>query len=435
MALNGNGAGRTGRLKSWKEIAAFFGADERTVKRWEVKRGLPVRRIPGGAKGTVYAEIAELELWLNGEAAPAPVPPPRRHRASVLAGSALLIALAVGLGLNWRGGGDAALPPPHHQPSQAVADLYFAGRYNFERRVPESLNRAVALFTEAIGRDPFYAEAYAGLANCHLLLREYAGVPDAIAYPRARAAAQRALALDPNLAEAHAALAFVTFYFDRDFDAGLRDFRRAIALDPASAGAHHWYATALYHAGRVDEAVAQIDQAQRLDPQSHSVLADKALILFSANHQEEAVALLRQLEAADPAYASPHSYLAQVELARADYPAWFAEARATAQLVHDPDQLSVVTAAEEGWRAGGVPAMLAAMIARQRTLYAAGRMRGYDLAASYAMAGQRDAAMRTLALAVRDRDPSVVGLRIDSRFAALHGSPDFQRLALSVGGG
>jgi len=435
MALNGNGAGRTGRLKSWKEIAAFFGADERTVKRWEVKRGLPVRRIPGGAKGTVYAEVAELEHWLNGEAGPpAPSPPARPRRTPILAGAALLLVLVVGGGVAWRGGGDAALPP-HHQPSQAVADLYFAGRYNFERRVPESLNRAVALFSQAIRSDPQYAEAYAGLANCHLLLREYAGVPDAVAYPRARAAAQRALALDANLAEAHAALAFVTFFFDHDFEAGLRGFRRAIALAPDSSGAHHWYASALYHAGRVDEALMQIDEAQRLEPQSQSILADKALILFSANRTAEAVALLHQLEAADPAYSSPHAYLARIDLARGDYPGWLGEARAAALLIHDPDQLSVVNAAEQGWRAGGAPAMFAALIERQRALYAAGRMHGFDLAASYSLAGQQDAALHVLALAVRDRDPYLVGLRVDSRFAALRRSPDFERLALSVGGG
>jgi tetratricopeptide (TPR) repeat protein len=181
--------------------------------------------------------------------------------------------------------------------------------------------------------------------------------------------------------------------------------------------------------------VAQIDQAQRLEPQSQSILADKALILFAANRGEEAVALLRQLEAADPAYSSPHAYLAQIDLARGDYPAWLREARTGAALVHDPDQLSVVAAAERGWRAGGAPAMFAAMIERQRALYAAGREHGVDLAATYALAGQRDAAMRTLALAVRNRDPYLVGLRIDSRFAALRRSPDFQRLALSVGGG
>jgi tetratricopeptide (TPR) repeat protein len=434
MALNGNGNGRAGRLKSWKEIAAFFGADERTVKRWETKRGLPIHRPPGGAKSTVYADTAELELWLKGEAPHAPSPRATGPRRWVFAAAAMLLALAAGTGFTLR-----ALPgagaPAHHQPSADVAELYLAGRYNFERRVPESLNRAVALFSQAIRRDPDYAEAYAGLANCHLMLREYAGVPDAVAYPRARAAAQRALALDDGLAEAHAALAFVCFFYDHDFNAGLAGFQRAISLDGASPGAHHWYATALYHAGRVPEALAQINEAQRLEPQSQSILADKALILFHAGQVEEAIALLRQMETADPAYASPHSYLAQIHLARGDYPAWLAEARTFAGLVRDPDKLSVVTAAERGYAAGGAPAMFEAMLARQRALFAAGREHGVDLAATYALAGQRDAAMRILAGAVRDRDPYLVALRIDPRFAGLRQAPDFQRLAVSVGGG
>lgn len=439
MALLRNGKkGAEQRLKSWKQIASFFGTDERTVKRWEAKRALPVRRIPGGAKATVYAEIAELELWLKGAARPPSVTPAgslsRRSWAFGAAAAAALV-VAGGAGISLRSHSAAIASPAHHQPSQAVADLYFAGRYNFEHRSPESLNRAVQLFGEAIRRDPSYAEAYAGLANCHLMLREYAGVPDAVAYPRARAAAERALALDDDLADAHAALAFVTFFYDQDFSAGLRGFQRAIALDGASPGAHHWYATALYHAGRVGDALAQINEAQRLEPQSQSILADKALILFAAGHAGEAIALLRQMEAADPAYASPHAYLAQIDLARGDYPAWLAEARAVAGLVHNPDQLSVVAAAERGYQAGGAPAMFAAMLERQRALFAAGREHGFDLAATYALAGQRDAAMRTLAVAVRDRDPYLVGLRVDMRFAGLRRAPDFQRLALSVGGG
>jgi tetratricopeptide (TPR) repeat protein len=435
MALVRNGEnGGEQRLKSWKQIAAFFRTDERTVKRWEAKRGLPVRRIPGGAKATVYAEVAELERWLKGAQPPLP-PAPGRGRIWAFGAAAALLAAIGGAALTLRGGVIQAAAPAHHQPAPEVADLYLAGRYNFERRVPESLERAVALFSEAIRRDPAYAEAYAGLANCHLMLREYAGVPDALAYPRARAAAQQALALDGNLAEAHAALAFVTFFYDHDFNAGLAGFRRAIALDGASPGAHHWYATALFHAGRVGDALAEIDEAQRLEPQSQAILADKALILFAAGHAGEAVALLRQMEAADPAFASPHAYLAQINLVRRDYPAWMGEARAVAGLVRNPDQLSVVAAAERGWRAGGAPAMFAAMIARQRALYAAGREHGYDLAATYALAGQHDATMRTLAGAVRDRDPYLVALRVDFRFAALRGAPDFQRVALGVGGG
>jgi tetratricopeptide (TPR) repeat protein len=434
MALGRNGdRASERRLKSWKQIAAFFGTDERTVKRWEAKRGLPVRRIPGGARATVYAEVAELDHWLKGAKPVSPAPAGRKWLWAVGA-AAVALAVVTGAGLSMRGGTKAAVPS-HHQPSQAVADLYLAGRYNLERRTPESLNRAVQLFSQAIARDPLYAEAQAGLANCNLLLREYAGLPDAIGYPRARAAAERALALDDGLADAHAALAFVTFFWDRDFEAGLRGFQRAIALDPNSAGAHHWYATALFHADRIPDALAQINQAQRLEPQSQAILADKALILYSAGRQSEATALLRQMEAADPDYLSPHTYLASIHLAEHDYPAYLAEARTAARLVGNPDRASIQAAAERGFAVGGAPAMFRAMIDRQRQLYAAGREHAFTIAATYALAGDRAGAMATLATAVRDRDPYLVALRVDTRFAGLRGDPEFRRLALGVGGG
>ena len=433
MALNNPVAQPEGRrLRSWKQIAGFFGADESTVKRWEAKRGLPVRRIPGGAKASVYADVADLELWLASEKSAPPARAPRRGIWTIAIAAALL-GIAGAAALNLRGAAPEAAA--HHQPSQAVADLYFAGRYNFERRTPESLNRAVTLFSEAIRRDPAYAEAYAGLANCHLLMREYAGVPDAVAYPRARDAAQRALALDQGLADAHAALAFVAFFYDRHFAVGLAGFRRAIELDPTSAGAHHWYASALLYAGDVPAALAQINQAQRIEPQSHAILADKALIIFAAGRAAEAIALLRQMEAADPAYLSPHAYLAGIYLAQADYPAFLTEQRSAARLAGDADRASVAAAAERGYAAGGAAAMFEAMLARQRVLYAAGREHAFTLAATYALAGHRAQAMDELRIAVRDQDPYLVGLRIDTRFANLRQAPDFQRLALDVGGG
>ena len=442
MALRNGERAIEQRLKSWKQIAAFFGTDERTVKRWEGKRGLPVRRLPGATKATVYADVAELERWLKSAgpnsstlaALPALPAPARSRRIWALGAIATfsLVATIVGLGLR---GPAAVAAPAHHQPSQEVADLYFAGRYNFEHRSPASLHRAVQLFGEAIRRDPDYAAAYAGLANCHLLLREYAGVPDGIAYSRARAAAEHALALDDTLADAHAALAFITFFYDQNFSAGLADFQRAIALDPGSSGAHHWYATALFHAGRVNDALGQIDAAQRLEPQSQSILADKALILFSAGRATESITLLRQMEAADPDYLSPHSYLAGIHLARRDYPAFLAEQSESARLVGDPDRAAIAAAAERGYSSGGAPGMFAAMLDRQRALYAASREHAYSLAGTYALAGNRPAAMRTLQEAVRDRDPYLVGLRVDFRFAGLNQDAEFRRIALNVGGG
>jgi tetratricopeptide (TPR) repeat protein len=435
MAQGGGSEGRRDRLKSWKEIAAFFGADERTAKRWEAKRGLPVHRIPGGAKATVYAEVAELELWLKGNPAPAPAPRPRR-RLWLAGGMAALLVVAGGTVLLLSGGGGAPTPAAaHHQPSAEVADLYLQGRYNVERRSPESLNRAVQLFGEAIRRDPVYAQAYAGLASAWLLVREYAGVPDAVAYPRARTAARRAIALDGGLADAHAALAFVTFFYDLDFNSGLAEFDRAVALDQASATAHHWYASALFHAGRVRDALVQIDAAQRLEPQSQSILADKALILFHAGRSQDALALLRQLEAADPAYLSPHSYLAGIHLTQRDYPAYLREEGIAARLVGDRDRIATNDEAARAFSRGGASAMFAAMIGRQRALYAAGRVHPFSLAATYALAGRGDEAMAALTAGVRQRDPYMVGVRIDSRLASLRGRPDFERLASAFGGG
>ncbi len=434
MATVGNGMGRQGRLKSWKEIAAFFGANERTVKRWESKRGLPIRRLPGSARATVYAEIAELELWLKGN--PAPSPTRRRPGRYWLAGAAAA-ALVVGGGTMLLLGRGSRAPMPaaaHYQPSPQVADLYLQGRYNLERRSAESLNRAAQLFGEAIRRDPRYAEAYAGLASTNLLLREYAGVPDATAYPRARAAARQALALDERLADAHAALAFVTFFYDHDFNAGLGGFERAVALNPGSVIARHWYATALLHADRVPDALIQIDAAQRLEPQSQSILADKALILFHAGRAPESLALLRQLEAADPDYLSPHSYLAEISLMQRDYSAFLHEEGIAARLVGDRERQATNVAATRAYEQGGPTAMFQVMIERQRALYAQRREHPFVLAGTYAAAGRADEAMAALAAAERDRDTYLVGVRIDLRFASLHGRPDFDRLARGFGG-
>lgn len=436
MAQAGGNGARQGRLKSWKQIAAFFGTDERTAKRWEQKRGLPVHRLPGGAKATVYAEVVELELWLKGS--PPETSPARPRRRLWLAASAAgVLALAGGAALTLRSGATpAATPAPaRHQPDRAVADLYLQGRYNLERRSAESLNRAASLFGEAIRRDPRYADAYAGLASTNLMLREYAGVPDATAYPRARAAARQALALDDRMANAHAALAFVTFFYDHDFNAGLAGFQRAVTLDPASTTARHWYATALLHAGRVPEALVQIDAAQGLEPQSQSILADKALILFHAGRAAESLALLRQLEAADPDYLSPHSYLAEISISQRDYPTFLREEGIAARLVGDRERQAINVAAARAYAQGGAAAMFEVMIQLQKALYSRRREHPFVLAATLAAAGRPEEAIATLTAAERDRDTYLVGVRIDLRFASLHGRPDFERIARAVGGG
>jgi tetratricopeptide (TPR) repeat protein len=432
-----NGA-RAERLKSWKEIAAFFGTDERTVRRWE-SRGLPVRRVPGGARATVYAEVGELETWLKGRGSkarlrdepPAPAAAGRRGwrtgRAALGALAALLVASAAGLILvqGDRSGVAAERPRPPH----AAQDLYLSATYDLERRTPQSLQRARDQFGRAIAEDPAYAEAYAGLASTYLLLREFSTVPDAEAYPRAKEAAERALALDPRLADAHAALGFVTFYWTREWGRGLASLERAIALDPASARARHWYATALLHAGRVDEALAAIGEAQRREPGSRSIMADRAAILFGAGRTAEAVSILRDMEAGDPDFVSPHAYLATIYLSQKKYPAYLSEAEAAARLKGSADQLALVADARRGLARGGEKGMLRAILARQLDERRKGGGSDYSLARTYAALGEGDHALRLLDAAWRQGESGVVALRTDPMLAPLHGDARFRRLS------
>ena len=184
--------------------------------------------------------------------------------------------------------------------------------------------------------DPNYAPAYVGLADCFNLLREYSSMAPAEAYPRALAAAQRAIALDDSLSGAHSALAFAEFHWSWNLPEAEKEFRRAIALSPNSVQAHHWYATSLLSLARLPESVAEINQAQCLDPQSSAILADKALILYYADQKNEAMRLLRSLETSEPAFLSPHQYISGIALFEGDDATYLAEGRQVAELRHDP---------------------------------------------------------------------------------------------------
>ena len=134
---------------------------------------------------------------------------------------------------------------PLHAANREAEEFYLKGRYYWEKRTPDSLNKAVDSFTQAIVHDPSYAPAYVGLADCYNLLREYTVMPASEAYPRALAAAKKAVELDDRSSEAHASFAFASFFGMWDAATADREFRRALELNPSNAIAHHWYATYL----------------------------------------------------------------------------------------------------------------------------------------------------------------------------------------------
>jgi DNA-binding winged helix-turn-helix (wHTH) protein/tetratricopeptide (TPR) repeat protein len=322
---------------------------------------------------------------------------------------------------------------PHHAANREAEEFYLKGRYYWEKRTPDSLNKAVDSFMQAIVHDPGYAPAYVGLADCYNLLREYTVMPASEAYPRALAAAKRAVELDGQSSEAHAALAFASFFGMWDAATADREFRRALELNPNNAIAHHWYATYLQCLRRYPESLTEIERAQALEPASKSVLADKGNILFNAGRLRDAISLLKQMEENEPDFISPHRYLKEIYLLTADYPHYLGEARSEAVLMHDSSALAVVEATEKGFAAGGGKGMLKSLRQQQTKLYERGLLSPYFLAVTCTLQGNKQEALRYLKTVYDQHADGMAPIETDHAFDNLHNEPAFRQLVAEVG--
>ena len=213
-------------------------------------------------------------------------------------------------------------------------ESYLKGRYFWNKRTAEGLKVASAYFKQAIEEDPKYAQAYSGLADTYALLGDwqYAAMTPREAFPKAKAAALKAVELDSALGEAHNSLAFVLDGFDWDLEAGGKEFRRALELSPGYATAHHWYAWHLGLLGRYDEAIAEMRKAENLDPLSLIINADLAELLVLAHSYDESIQQSRKTIEMDPNFAFAHNQLAQAYLQKHMYDEAVAELQKAVQL-------------------------------------------------------------------------------------------------------
>ncbi len=204
---------------------------------------------------------------------------------------------------------------------EQARELYLKGRYCWNRRTPETLLTALSYFQQAIERDPNYAQAYAGLADSYALLGAwtYESLPPREAYPRAKAAALKALELDYTLAEAHVSLAMCLAAFDWNYAEAAEQYRQANELNPDYATGHHWYALQLADLGRYDEAIVEIKRAERLAPLSPVIGADTAQILLGARLFDESLAQSGRVLEFDPTFAVAHFGLGQAYLQKEMY--------------------------------------------------------------------------------------------------------------------
>ena len=315
-----------------------------------------------------------------------------------------------------------------------VDELYLQGIYSYEQRSPESLGRALDDFSGAIAGDPDYAPAYAALANTYNLLREYSVMPDAEAYPKARAAAEHAVALDPRLPDAHASLGFIDFFWSWDTVSAEREFRTALALDPSSALAHHWYGSMLTHEGRYAEAIEQLNLAQRLEPTSAAILSTRALALGLSGHRGEAVDMLQSLISESPGVSSPHAILSTLSKVEPQDPARFLfEMRRAAELRHSDEMLRVDAAAEPALRSGGESAMWTAILVTEVQLHPGASNRTYLMAEAETALDRHDAAFADLTQLAQRHDPTAMGVILDPTLAPLRRDKRFDQLIASMG--
>jgi TolB-like protein/DNA-binding winged helix-turn-helix (wHTH) protein/Flp pilus assembly protein TadD len=192
-------------------------------------------------------------------------------------------------------------------------EAYLKGRYFWNKRTGEGLTKAIEYFNYAIEKNLRYAEAYTGLGDAYALSGdwEYGILSPQDAFPKAKAAVTKALALDDNLAEAHTSLAFILDLYDWDWESAEREYKRAIALNPGYATAHHWYAWHLIVMGRNDEGIAELRKAESLDPLSLIISADLADALCIAHRYDESVRQSRKTLEMDPNFAVAHYELGQ----------------------------------------------------------------------------------------------------------------------------
>jgi len=218
--------------------------------------------------------------------------------------------------------------------------LYLKGRFYWEKRTRDSLEKSKELFSQAIEKDPNYALAYVGLAEYYYVVSDYSPVPTSAQTPKARAAAQKALAIDDSLSEAHAVLGGASQDL-WEWETAEREYRRALELDPNNSNARHWYGQFLEVMGRFDEALAQYKHAIGLDPLNLTLNTNLAGIYEDKGQYDPAQDQYQKAIEIDPNYPAAHDSLSRLYRERGKYELWLEEWKKTATLYQDADELSI----------------------------------------------------------------------------------------------
>jgi serine/threonine protein kinase/Tfp pilus assembly protein PilF len=208
-----------------------------------------------------------------------------------------------------------------HTTNADAYHLYLRGRFYWARRTPDQVKKALACFEQAIAQDPDYALAYAGVADCYAMLGfyPYGVLKPRDAYPRAKAAAQKALALDDSLGEAHASVALCAFLYDWDWSTAEREFRRSIELSPSGLGARVWYPALLANIGQFEDAIREAEQAVEVDPLSVNAITTLGQTFYNARRYDEASREFAKALEMDSSFPTAIYYVGLIHVAKREF--------------------------------------------------------------------------------------------------------------------
>lgn len=309
-------------------------------------------------------------------------------------------------------------------------EFYLKGRYFWNKRDKEGLDKAVEYFQQAIAKDPNYAAAYAGLADAY----SFGGgrlASQAEAMAEAKSAANKALELDSNLADAEASLGLIALFTDWNWGVARQHFERAIALDPNYATAHHWYAEGyLMSMGQVDSAIGEVRRAQELDPLSPVIATDLGKELYFAHKYDEAIVEFRRALELDPNFISAHNWLSDTFLEKGLYPEASAELEKTKSFKEERVYLRqrAYLHARMGKRSEAEKDL-----AKSLQLSRGKQVSSGAVALVYAMLGRKDESIQWLETAYSEKSSFMMTLKLWPAFDAMRGDPRFSDLLRKVG--
>lgn len=308
--------------------------------------------------------------------------------------------------------------------------LYLRGRFHLFKLTPTGIQTGISYFQQAIDIDPSYALAYVGLANAYRALALSTDSPPADVFPKSKAAAQKAVALDDSLAEAHAVLGFTIFWYDWNWREAEKELKRSIELNPNNADGYWAYSTLLSATGRHDQGLAEIRRAREVDPLAPMVNATEGLALINAGRTDEAILSLRK-----SIEILPNFWLARLFLSSAlCEKGMYSEAVREAQAARDLSGISTQPIAYESYalakagRRTEAEATLQNLLATSKERY----VPPYHIGLAYAGLGEREQAFSWLRRGIEQRDPKMVFLKVDPMLSELRRDPQYLEILKQV---